>query len=305
MGKIPYSLLKRTIMIVILEGPDGAGKSTLKAELVKQFDFIEPIPKSLPTHKSTETMCGENAAALNLAIYNNKNVVLDRGWMSEDIYSKVLREAPSRFDQAHKAMFERLALTAGVVVVLCNPGRQEIVNNLFVRGDEHIRDLSVLNNIIREYENFERLTSLPVIHYNYKKHKVCNILDAIWDKQEGGHTGKSVFGNGYAETLIVTKLDKSKPIGYVPMVSWVPGSQGYELTHAISDFGLKESDLAWTMAQGSALRNLVVGNHYKRVAYVGAELAISTESVLDGLPVDVRYIPITGNGLVHHLEGWL
>lgn len=291
-------------MIVILEGPDGAGKSTLKEALVNDYNFVEPIPKSLPNLKSTETMCGENAAALNLAIYNNKDVVLDRGWMSEDIYSKVFREAPSRFDRAHKAMFERLALTAGVVVVLCNPGRQEIVNNICIRGDEHIRDLSVLDKIIREYENFERLTSLPVLNYNYKKHKLANILEAIWDNQEGGHTGKSVFGNGYAETLIVTKLDKDKPIGYVPMVSWLPGTQGYELTLSLADAGLKEYDLAWTMAQGSALRNLVVGNHYKRVAYVGAELALSTESVLDGLPVDVRYIPLSGRGLRHHLEGW-
>lgn len=292
-------------MIVILEGPDGAGKSTLKNELTKRFNFIEPIPKSLPTHKTTEVMCGENAAALNLAIYNGDNVVLDRGWMSEDIYSKVLRQAPSRFSRAHKAMFERLALTAGVVVILCDPGSSHVLQNITERGDEHIRDATVLCSIINEYDNFEKLTSLPILHYNYRVHKLNHILDEIWDRQEGGHTGKSLFGNGYGNILIVTKLDTSKPVGYVPMIAWDPGALAYRLTDALAEAGFMESDLAWTTAQGSALRNLVVGNGFRKVAYVSAELSLGVESALDGLKVDVRYIPSDGRHVDVHLEGWL
>jgi hypothetical protein len=292
-------------MVVILEGPDGSGKSTLKEALFKHYDFVEPIPKTLPTHKTTETMCGENASALNLAIYNGKNVVLDRGWMSEDIYSKVLRRGPSRFTVAHRAMFERMALTAGVVVVLCNPGASTIIRNLSERGDEHIRDIGTINQVIDEYKNFDLLTSLPIIDYNYRTMDLGAILEDVWDKQEGGHTGKSLFGNGYADTLIVVKPDSDKPQVYVPMVSWGIGTKGYEITHSIANTGLRESELAWTTAQGSALRNLVVGNNFRRVAYVGAELAINVEGALDRLPVDIRYIPTSGLGLVHHLEGWL
>jgi len=292
-------------MIVILEGPDGSGKSTLKEALIKHYNFIEPIPKTLPTHKTTETMCGENATALNLAIYNGENVVLDRGWMSEDIYSKVFRRGPSRFSKTHKAMFERLALTAGVVVVLCDPGASTIIRNLSERGDEHIRDIETINSIINEYKHFDSLTSLPVIRYNYRTMELDAILEAVWDKQDGGHTGKSLFGNGYANTLIVTKFDKSKPVGYVPMVSWAENSEAYILTTKLIDIGLQEVDLAWTTAQGSALRNLVVGNNFDRVAYIGAELSLGVEEALDRLPVDVRYIPTNGLSLAHHLHGWV
>jgi hypothetical protein len=308
LGKIPSGKdavsTKRNNMILILEGVDGSGKSTLKEQIKAHYEFVEPIPKSLPTHKTTETMCGENASALNLAIYNNENVILDRGWMSEAIYSKVLRRAPSRFTPTHVAMFERMALTAGVTVVHCNPGAETIRQNLSARGDEHIRELSVLQELINEYKKFDSLTSLNVIDYNYKRHSLSWLLEHIWDAREGGHTGKTLFGNGYADTLIVTELDRSKPLGYIPMVSWNTGSAGYEFTERLLSSGLRESDLAWTTSQGSALRNLVVGNHFTRVAYVGAKLAISVEGALDGLPIDVRYIPYDGSHICTHLAGW-
>jgi thymidylate kinase len=305
MGQESHINLKRDNMIVILEGPDGAGKTTLKKALMKHFNFVELIPKSLPTHKSTETMCGENATAINAAIYNEEDVILDRGWMSEDIYSKVLRSAPSRFTIGHKAMFERMALTAGVVVVLCNPGTKTVVDNISERGDEFIREATLLTRIIEEYKSFEDLTSLRIVHYNYRIHDLESILEAVWDEQHGGHTGKSLFGNGYAETLIVTKLDESKPAGYVPMISWDRNSNAHKLTEALASIQLYESDLAWTNTEGSALRNLVVGNNFTRVAYVGTEIALDVESALDGLQIDVRFIPVDGKNIAYHLEGWV
>jgi hypothetical protein len=89
------------------------------------------------------------------------------------------------------------------------------------------------------------------------------------------------------------------------MIAWDPGALDYRFTDALAEAGFMESDLAWTTAQGSALRNLVVGNGFKKVAYVGAELALGVESALDGLRVDVRYIPSDGRHVDVHLEGWL
>jgi hypothetical protein len=299
-----YTTTHEGTMILILEGPDGAGKSTLKKQLQARFDFVESVPKSLPTHKSIQTMCAENATAINLSLYSDCDVIFDRGWMSEAIYSPILRRTPGRFTKVHERMFERMALSTGVTVVYCNPGREKIISNLSTRGDEFIRELSVLEQIINSYKKFEYLTGLNVVEYNYTQDSFDWLCEAIWDEKQGGHTGRTIFGNGYADTLIVSL--PSQVTGSVPMISWNEDSIAWRLTESLEAFGLDESDLAWTTSTGPQLRNLVVSNHYKRVAYISAELALDVERSLDGLNLDVRYIPLSASvvNIGNYLNGW-
>ena len=82
-------------MIVILEGPDGAGKTSLSETL------REHLQKSKMTHVvkhgpyngiSPEELCRIYFRSMSHALTYNDHVILDRCWLSEPIYGNVYRD---------------------------------------------------------------------------------------------------------------------------------------------------------------------------------------------------------------------
>lgn len=104
--------------IIILDGPDGTGKSTLAQYYIKKYNarYLHL------TYRFKNNMFEYNTAAIELAArWANQGhlVIIDRLWMSELVYAKVFRGGCK---QAFYGRFiDRLVLRYSGIYVLCLP----------------------------------------------------------------------------------------------------------------------------------------------------------------------------------------
>lgn len=114
-------LSKSKYPIFVLEGPDGAGKTSL-AKNLQEYLGARYIHL---TYRFSDKMHLYHGAAFRLCrrLAETQPVVLDRWWPSEIIYSDVYRGG-SKFAK-YSLLFEFLASRAGVTYVMCLPEDRE------------------------------------------------------------------------------------------------------------------------------------------------------------------------------------
>ena len=103
-------------MIVVLEGPDGAGKSTL-AEYFKAKDW-QIVHNDKP--QPGEDLFARFNEQLIEAVGSNKSTVFDRFYLSEPIYSEVM-ERECRLSQEDYNLFNTLITLHKVKVIILLP----------------------------------------------------------------------------------------------------------------------------------------------------------------------------------------
>lgn len=188
-------------MIIILEGPDGAGKTTL-AEALRhrlQPDRMTQIVKHGPyTNLVPEELCKIYFRSMTQALTYNDHVIMDRSWLSERIYGNVYRGGADRVDMPRKRMLERVALARGAVVVHCQPSFELCATAFTSRSDdEYLDTLKQLQQVYDEYETLKLHTSLPVIHYDYQYDEVDALITKIKAAStENGSEGGGSFKEG-------------------------------------------------------------------------------------------------------------
>lgn len=149
--------------IIILEGPDCGGKSTLAATLADKYGYFV---QHLSYNKSMDVK-KEHYQALNFALgRKSQNTVLDRHAISELVYSTVFRNGPS-YDIFE--MFQKYVLH-NVVVVYCNPGKEVMLEEFAKRKSEEMFESN--SEIIDAYEIvMDRLSlsfAFNIINYNWR-----------------------------------------------------------------------------------------------------------------------------------------
>jgi hypothetical protein len=107
--------MSSTIGIIVLEGPDCSGKTTLAKKLCELYDGYY---MHLRVHKD---MWKWHTAALRLATKksHDKLVVLDRHWPSEGVYGPVFRGKSAY--SPHERSIDRVLLKHAAIYVLCCP----------------------------------------------------------------------------------------------------------------------------------------------------------------------------------------
>lgn len=145
-----------TAPLIIVEGPDGAGKSTLIQGLGREWraTHFGPYPGEAKIFHHYLNALAKVAKA-------RQPQVFDRSWFSEHVYGQVLRKH-DRLGYVRSRMLERVALGLNGVIILCLPAWEVVLKN-FERT--------------RATQLPQRLTDLGKIHAWYRwqlKTRVAN-----------------------------------------------------------------------------------------------------------------------------------
>lgn len=148
---------------IIVEGPDGAGKTTLintlrraigKNALCVHFgtpvDFREQIEAYADTLKENRN--------------NNKTVIFDRCWYSDRVYAPIMRGRVET-DLSDQIRLETLVKSVGgAIVIYCDAPLHILWDRCRSRGEDYITSAEVLNLISKEYHEVMRSCTLPMIY---------------------------------------------------------------------------------------------------------------------------------------------
>lgn len=161
--------MKTSRNLFVVEGPDGAGKSTLVREIVRATG-ANPVHLGPFKHVS-EGLERLYTEAMLPAIEGHADVVMDRCWLSEKPYGTVFRNGLDRLGVAAVRSLERLALRARTVVIRALPPIEVAAMNFARRKgvrpeSEMLNDTEQFAQVYDLYATKFR-TSLPVIDYDY------------------------------------------------------------------------------------------------------------------------------------------
>lgn len=141
--------------VVVLEGPDGGGKTTLANYLRDTHDY--DIVKTGPP--STDDATTEYLDVLYTAIHGQPTV-LDRCHLGEAIYGPLLRGA-DRMGADGLSVIERVIARHGVRLIICAPPWQTLVEGWRSKEDL-VKDEATLRTIYDKYlAHAARLSIVP------------------------------------------------------------------------------------------------------------------------------------------------
>lgn len=156
--------------LFLIEGCDGAGKSTVAKEIAEKYnaDYVH-----LDELKDKDIFA-EYLRAMALAIDGTCNVVMDRCWLSEPVYAAVFRNGYERMGQLdYKSIEEFATQYCDVVVIFCNPPLEVCLANIHARANvDQCIDDALIMQVWNRYQALPISTSLKVIKYNYQEGKL-------------------------------------------------------------------------------------------------------------------------------------
>lgn len=141
--------------MIVVEGPDGAGKTTLARALSNIYGFrIEGKNKndrSEPDGPPKRSAKERTWEALGLAVAAHTPVVIyDRLFVSELIYGPIVRHS-IEFGSRERQQCELIFAALGVPFILCLPPKETVLENL-ARGEQYARGQQ--SEIYQAYESY-------------------------------------------------------------------------------------------------------------------------------------------------------
>lgn len=153
-------------MRLILEGPDCAGKSTMAKELAERLRL--DIIKSTYYGPKTSDAYRERLAC--------QDVVIDRCWISEVIYSKYFGYDPDVDDFTDKMLCD-ICVKRNIPIVVMLPPIDVIIQRMMERGDDFYSIVSPnVDTIYQDYVDY--CAARPFIHVfrDYNPSKLVDFL---------------------------------------------------------------------------------------------------------------------------------
>jgi thymidylate kinase len=249
-------------MIIILEGPDGAGKSTLaeklRAIISKSTASMVHMVKHGPySGLNSEQLCKLYFRAMSPALTFDDTLIMDRSWLSEPIYADAYRGGNSRVDMPRRRMLERIALARGAVVVLCQPAYEVCEQAFSARlGEEYLDNTTQLRQVYAAYDALALQTHLTVVHYDYVNDDIEDLFAKI---KYASIANKSTGGGSFKQNNYLMLCDKGPQMNVkssavvVPFINFLDNDGPSRMLAAVlEDEGVPESCLYWANTQNAA-----------------------------------------------------
>ena len=131
-------------MLIILEGADGSGKTTLR----QKFADMGYITKACVPHEQIDWQEIWNAA-------DTLDIVLDRSWISDAVYRTVQRDVKP-WDAPLQQVIN--LFDSNTVIVYCKTKTQ--YKDSMLRGEDNITDVGMAKKISTFYDDFLHFISV-------------------------------------------------------------------------------------------------------------------------------------------------
>jgi hypothetical protein len=246
-----YNYSKR---LIIFEGPDGAGKTTLARKLAEDIGAVYTHLGPFPRVK--DGLARLYVEAMMPALLGHRDVVMDRCWISEVPYGIAFREGADRIG-IRRRILERLAWRCSTTVVKCLPP-WDVVRDGFVdrKGAEYLDNISQLQMVYDWYASNE-ISSLPTIYCDPLTDDVDSFVfwlqdELVTERSIAHMTNRQTSGNARAKVVIVGEgfgdTAEGDPLYQSPFASLVESGCSLWLARQLAEAGIQEKDLYWVNA---------------------------------------------------------
>jgi thymidylate kinase len=234
--------------LIIVEGPDGAGKTTLINALKRKARQFKRRHHGAYTD---ETDIAQHYMKSMWPAYTGKYpVIMDRSWLAEPIYGTAFRGGQNRITAAQRRMLERVALSCRGVVIRCLPPF-DVCAAVFKerQADEYLDSVKTLRAVYSGYKKMT--TALPVMGYDWQVQTIEGIFDDIEVTRPRFNAGPGAghWAPGEVALLVGERLTSGMRAGYPPFVSLTIGMAS-RFTTLLEEGGIPESRLYWVNALG-------------------------------------------------------
>lgn len=235
-------------MLIVLEGVDGAGKSTLGDALERRISKLHPHDEVRRFHKGPPTAHAINEYLRPLAHYRpgqGRHWILDRWHLGEWVYPRLLNRS-STMDWPVFHAIELFLTKLGASGVYCRQFT-DAYQSVYAQRGEDISRLSETEKLFDEVP-----TALPFMQYNWQSSVSATVDDIItsstyWEKRalDSGSLVTYTGAQRYARYLLVgdrrVDYDATHPTGgsLDPAFLPLPSTSGHFLFRALANTPLR------------------------------------------------------------------
>lgn len=299
------------VELIILEGPDGGGKSTLAKSLAADHDAM--VVHCGPFKQvAAGNLARLYVEAMMPAVLGYQTVIMDRCWLSEEPYGLAYRNGADRLGPDARRMLERLALRCSVAVLNCLPDFEDVEKSFIGRkGGEYLDNLDQLRMVYEWYSDLKNHTCLPVTPANYKKY--TRIVRT--SKLQGVSANVRSAGNINAPILLVGdkfgEVKSQDSLYQWPFASFSGSGCSLWLTAQLREAEISERDLCWInsdqplQAIGQLAQNKFVVTLGLEAKQRLANAGIQIHASVDHPQAHKRFKSSEPYPLIHYLKAFL
>lgn len=155
-------------MIYIIEGPDGAGKTTLVEQIKKSHMNAKVLHFGAPqTPEEADNYYKVYVEAIN-AKRDDEVLIFDRSWYSDMVYGPVMRNR-HEMTQEHADMLSAMVVArGGGIIIYCTAPIKVLWSRCQRRGETYLQNQAQLQAISIGYSKVmaENVRFLPVVRYD-------------------------------------------------------------------------------------------------------------------------------------------